>query len=62
MDSIAAAVAPFKKCFWIKRSKKAGENNEMKKFLGSVGLIAMAAPAFAADLPARTYTMAPVMV
>jgi outer membrane immunogenic protein len=37
----------------------------MKRFLlGSVGLIAlgMAAPAFAADLPARTYTKAPPMV
>jgi len=37
----------------------------MKKFLlGSVGLIAlgMAAPAFAADLPARTYTKAPPMI
>jgi outer membrane immunogenic protein len=32
----------------------------MKKFLlGTVGLVAMAAPAFAADLPARTYTKAP---
>jgi outer membrane immunogenic protein len=42
---------------------KPGENNKMKKFLlGSVGLIALAAPAFAADLPARTYTKAPVMV
>jgi hypothetical protein len=28
----------------------------MKKFLlGSIGLVAMAAPAVAADLPARTY-------
>ncbi len=37
----------------------------MKKFLlGTVGLIAlgMAAPAFAADLPARTYTKAPAYV
>jgi outer membrane immunogenic protein len=35
----------------------------MKKFLlGTVGLIALAAPALAADLPARTYTKAPVMV
>src|SRR3974390_1723960 len=33
----------------------------MKKFLlGTLGLVAMAAPAFAADLPARTYTKAPV--
>ena len=35
----------------------------MKKFLlGTVGLVAlgMAAPALAADLPARTYTKAPV--
>ena len=32
----------------------------MKKFLlGTLGLVAMAAPAFAADLPARTYTKAP---
>jgi outer membrane immunogenic protein len=32
----------------------------MKKFLlGSLGLVAMAAPALAADLPARTYTKAP---
>jgi outer membrane immunogenic protein len=42
---------------------KLGENNKMKKFLlGTVGLIALAAPAFAADLPARTYTKAPVLV
>jgi outer membrane immunogenic protein len=37
----------------------------MKKFLlGTVGLVAlgMAAPALAADLPARTYTKAPAMV
>jgi outer membrane immunogenic protein len=35
----------------------------MKKFLlGTVGLVALAAPAFAADLPARTYTKAPVVV
>ncbi|HZR86030.1 MAG TPA: outer membrane beta-barrel protein [Bradyrhizobium sp.] len=36
----------------------------MKKFLmGMVGLVAMgAAPAFAADLPARTYTKAPAMI
>src|ERR1700691_4293043 len=37
----------------------------MKKFLlGTVALVALgiAAPAFAADLPARTYTKAPVMV
>jgi outer membrane immunogenic protein len=37
----------------------------MKKFLlGSVGLIALglSAPAFAADLPARTYTKAPPMI
>src|ERR1700760_2787237 len=33
----------------------------MKKFLlGTVALAAMAAPAFAADMPARTYTKAPV--
>ena len=32
----------------------------MKKFLlGTIGLVAMAAPAVAADLPARTYTKAP---
>ena len=32
----------------------------MKKFLlGALGIIAMAAPAVAADLPARTYTKAP---
>jgi len=32
----------------------------MKKILlGTLGLVAMAAPAFAADLPARTYTKAP---
>jgi outer membrane immunogenic protein len=32
----------------------------MKKFLlGTLGLVATAAPAFAADLPARTYTKAP---
>ena len=32
----------------------------MKKFLlGTLGLVAMVAPAFAADLPARTYTKAP---
>ena len=32
----------------------------MKKFLlGTIGAVAMAAPAFAADLPARTYTKAP---
>jgi outer membrane immunogenic protein len=32
----------------------------MKKFLlGAIGAVAMAAPAFAADLPARTYTEAP---
>ena len=32
----------------------------MKKFLlGAIGAVAMAAPAFAADLPARTYTAAP---
>jgi outer membrane immunogenic protein len=38
---------------------------KMKKFLlGTVGLVALgvAAPALAADLPARTYTKAPVMV
>jgi outer membrane immunogenic protein len=35
---------------------------KMKKFLlGTVGLVALAAPAFAADLPVRTYTKAPVM-
>ncbi len=36
----------------------------MKKFLmGMVGLVAIgAAPAFAADLPARTYTKAPAMI
>src|SRR6202051_4954258 len=33
----------------------------MKKFLlGGAALIALAAPAFAADMPARTYTKAPV--
>ena len=33
----------------------------MKKFLlGTVALVALAAPAFAADMPARTYTKAPV--
>src|ERR1700687_2344596 len=33
----------------------------MKKFLlGGAALIAFAAPAFAADIPARTYTKAPV--
>ena len=32
----------------------------MKKFLlGAIGAVAMAAPALAADLPARTYTAAP---
>lgn len=32
----------------------------MKKFLlGALGVVALAAPAFAADLPARTYTKAP---
>jgi outer membrane immunogenic protein len=35
----------------------------MKKFLlGTVGVIALAAPAAAADLPARTYTKAPAYV
>jgi outer membrane immunogenic protein len=39
------------------------QENTMKKFLlGTVGLVVLAAPAFAADLPARTYTKAPVMV
>src|SRR3954462_10194546 len=33
----------------------------MKKFLlGTVALVALAAPAFAADMPARTYSKAPV--
>ncbi len=32
----------------------------MKKFLlGTIGFVAMAAPAVAADMPARTYTKAP---
>jgi outer membrane immunogenic protein len=35
----------------------------MKKFLlGTVGLLALAAPAAAADLPARTYTKAPAYI
>jgi outer membrane immunogenic protein len=39
------------------------QENTMKKFLlGTVALVVLAAPAFAADLPARTYTKAPVMV
>jgi outer membrane immunogenic protein len=39
------------------------QENTMKKFLlGTVAFAALAAPAFAADLPARTYTKAPVMV
>jgi len=46
-------------------SKQLNRRNKMKKFLlGTVGLIALgaAAPALAADLPARTYTKAPAYV
>jgi outer membrane immunogenic protein len=47
------------------QSKQLEVEREMKKFLlGTVGLVAlgMAAPAVAADLPARTYTKAPAPV
>jgi outer membrane immunogenic protein len=48
----------------IKRSEQAGENTMKKFLLGTVGLVAlgMAAPAVAADLPARTYAKAPVVM
>ena len=44
--------------------KKAGENTMKKFLLGAVGLVAIgiAAPAVAADLPAQTYSKAPVMM
>ena len=43
---------------------KAGENTMKKFLLGAVGLVAIgvAAPAVAADLPARPYSKAPVMI
>src|SRR5260221_4960389 len=46
-----------------KRSGQKLENTTMKKFLlGTVALVAIAAPAAAADLAARPYTKAPAMI
>jgi outer membrane immunogenic protein len=43
------------------KSQRPSRGTKMKKFLlGTVAAVAFAAPAFAADLPARTYTKAPV--
>src|SRR5258708_18936517 len=45
------------------RSGQELENTTMKKFLlGTVALVAFAAPAAAADLAARPYTKAPAMI
>jgi outer membrane immunogenic protein len=48
----------------MKRSEEKLENSMKKFLLGAVGLVALgvAAPAVAADLPARTYTKAPAMI
>jgi outer membrane immunogenic protein len=45
-------------------ARETGEKNMKKFLLGTVGLLALgaAAPALAADLPARTYTKAPPVV
>ncbi len=43
------------------KSQRPSRGTKMKKLLlGTVAAVAFAAPAFAADLPARTYTKAPV--
>jgi outer membrane immunogenic protein len=59
------AVSGEAKRFSIKRSEEKAGESRMKRFLlGVVGVVAMgiAAPALAADLPAQTYSKAPVMI
>jgi outer membrane immunogenic protein len=58
-----AALASWTKRFGTNGKRTTTGDTEMKKFLlGTVALIAFAAPAAAADLAARPYTKAPAMI